>query len=88
MRCTIIPFEEGNVENYVLSHTYFTFHFIGKGLGHLTLQYPPITPWGKKVDHMEGEGTKCVKKLYVSTLKTESEELSSHTLHPPKGHNT
>jgi len=36
---------------------------------------------------MEGEGTKCVKKLYIPTLKTESEELSSHTLHPPKGHN-
>jgi hypothetical protein len=49
---------------------------------------PPTTPWEKKVDHMEGEGIKCVKKVYIPTLKTESEELSSHTLHPPKGHNT
>jgi hypothetical protein len=90
VRCTITPSEEANVENYVLSHAYFTFHFIGKGLEHLTLQYPhPHHTLGKKSwSHGRGGHKMCEEVIHIPTLKTESEELSSHTLHPPKGHNT
>jgi hypothetical protein len=60
------PFEEGNVENYVLSHAYFTFHFIRKGLGHLTLQYPPHHTLGKKSwSHGRGGHKMCEEVIHT-----------------------
>jgi hypothetical protein len=63
-----------------------------KGLENLTLHYaPPNTPWKKTFVIWKGRPQNVWRRCtwYIpTTLKTESEKLSSHIFYPQKGYHT